>query len=131
MCVDDAHRSRASPPPYTQIASPGAVCRPRNRVNEKFYGQPCSNEEILFSDEPWLIVPDGTLMPEVYTKLDRLCNGVATEDEAATTSPGEAEKVERIRRLAEQEGEEHLAEEEDVTFVVVEDEPSSSGPRIT
>jgi lipid-binding SYLF domain-containing protein len=93
----------------------GAVCNPRKAVNQKFYGKKVSPKEILFDGA--VEVPDGTLMPEVYTKLERLCSGSGiyepTEEYFA--------KVESIRVAADKEGEEAVKEEE-VTYVVMEDE---------
>jgi hypothetical protein len=96
----------------------GALCNPRPKVNEKFYGKPCKNLVILYDAEAHDIrVPDGTLLPEVYAKLEKLCSGVAIYE----VTPDETERSESIRLQAEQEGEDHIKEEE-VTYVVVEEE---------
>jgi hypothetical protein len=87
----------------------GAICRPRPKVNEKFYGQPCTPKQILYDDEPWLIVPEGTtLIEEVYEKLTKLSGGA----DAHEPTEEELQKAESIRLEAEAEGEEHLNEEE-------------------
>jgi len=64
-----------------------------------------------------LSAPPGTLLPELYGKLNQLCNGVATYQ----PTPEETQKSETVRVEAEKEGEEHV-KDEDVTYVVVEDE---------
>lgn len=88
------------------ISVEGALLNPRPKVNEKFYGKKAKPSEILF--EAAVEMPDGTLMPEVYAKLEKLCSGkgiyVPTEEEN--------EKANSIREHAEKEGEEHLKEEE-------------------
>jgi lipid-binding SYLF domain-containing protein len=97
----------------------GAVCKPRSKVNEKFYGKKISPTEILFGEgEGAVEVPDGNhLMPEVYAKLEKLCSGVDVYE----ITEEEKSKAETVRLEADEEGEEHL-KDEDVTFVVVEDE---------
>ena len=94
------------------------MCNPRPKVNEKFYGKKCKNADILYNAEANEIkAPEGTLLPEVYDKLYKLCNGVAIY----VVPQEETDRTESIRIASELEGEEHL-KEEDVTYVVVEEE---------
>jgi lipid-binding SYLF domain-containing protein len=93
----------------------GAVCNPRKAVNNKFYGRKVSPKEILFEDG-LVEVPAGTLMPEVYAKLEKLCSGTSIYE----PTPEEMKKAASLRVVADKEGEEAVKEEE-VTFVVVED----------
>jgi hypothetical protein len=64
-----------------------------------------------------IVAPQGTLLPELYSKLTKLCIGVSTYQ----VTPEESGKIESVRMEAEKEGEEHV-KEEDVTYVVIEDE---------
>jgi len=84
----------------------GAVLNPRPAVNEKFYGKKVKPQEILF--EHAVELPDGTLMPEVYAKLDKLCKGT----DIYVPTPEEKKKAESVREAADKEGEEHVKEEE-------------------
>jgi len=93
----------------------GAICSPRKAVNEKFYGKKATPKEIIF--EGAVEVPDGTLMGEVYGKLEKLCSGTSIY----LPTEAEKEKAEGVRLAAEKEGEEAIKDEE-VTFVVVEDD---------
>lgn len=94
----------------------GALCNPRPKVNEKFYGKKVSPKEILFEDT--VKVPEGDhLLPELYAKLDKLCNGVGVYE----VTEAEKAKAERARVEAEKEGEEHV-KEEDVEYVNAHDE---------
>jgi hypothetical protein len=91
----------------------GAVCNPRSNVNEKFYGKACKNKDILFhAAEHGIEIPEGTLLPEVYTKLEKLCTGVGIYEPTAE----EMAKAESVRVQSEKEGEEHV-QSEDVTYV--------------
>lgn len=97
------------------ISIEGAICNPRPRVNEKFYGKPVTPEEILF--EGAVHVPQGNhLMPAVYAKLEKLCSGVSIYE----VTEEENNKAESARKEADADGAEHLKEEE-VTIVVVEE----------
>ena len=88
------------------ISMEGAVCNPRSKVNEKFYGKKVRPKEILFDDGA-VELPEGTLYPEIIAKLDKLCNGTATHE------PTAAEKAirESVREQVDQEGMEALREE--------------------
>jgi lipid-binding SYLF domain-containing protein len=88
------------------ISIEGALCKERNRVNERFYGRKISTAEILFSGRP-INVPEGTLLPEIYDKLRRLCDGLPVY----TPTPEEIIRVKRTRPLVNKEGEEALKEE--------------------
>lgn len=85
----------------------GAVCSPRSKVNEKFYGKKVSPHDILFDGV--VTVPEGNhLMAEVYDKLEKLCSGVDVYE----ISEEEKAKAEKARKEADAEGEEQLKEEE-------------------
>lgn len=101
----------------------GAICRPRPKINEKFYGQACTPQQILFGEEPWLEIPEGTtLIEEVYEKLIKLSGGTAAHE----PTEEELQKSESIRLQAEEEGEEHLNEEE-VVYEDVEQAATEEG----
>ncbi|KAG7371352.1 Las17-binding protein actin regulator [Nitzschia inconspicua] len=102
------------------ISVEGALCKGRNRINEQFYGRKISTAEILFSGKS-LGVPDGTLLPQVYDKLRRLCDGLSIY----TPPPEECLRVNEILPLVNQEGEEALKEEV-IEFVKVPEELMSS-----
>jgi lipid-binding SYLF domain-containing protein len=88
------------------ISIEGALCKERDRVNERFYRCRLSTSEILFSGRP-IDVPDGTLLPEVYDKLNRLCSGLAVY----TPTPEERLRVKTTRLSVNQEGAEAMKEE--------------------
>jgi lipid-binding SYLF domain-containing protein len=88
------------------ISIEGALCKVRDRVNERFYGCRIAASEILFSGRP-MDVPDGTLLPQVYDKLNRLCAGLAVY----TPSPEERLRVKTTRLSVNQEGAEAMKEE--------------------
>lgn len=74
------------------ISIEGAVVAPRSAVNEMFYGKTVAPLQILYEDVVKL--PEGSLMPEIYAKLDKLMEGdnhEPTEEEKAKT---EAARVE-------------------------------------
>lgn len=98
------------------ISLEGGVCNPRTNVNEKFYGKKVKPEDILFQDGA-VQIPDGTLLPEIYAKLDKLSTGIGLWD------PSDAEKVkcEMVREEADKEGEEQLKEEQ-IEYVDVSSE---------
>ncbi|CAB9510248.1 LAS seventeen-binding protein 3 [Seminavis robusta] len=94
------------------VSMEGALCNPRTRVNEKFYGKKLTPKQILFSssqdqDSISVQVPEGTLYPQIVAKLDKLCSGNAiyqpTAEQKAFT--------ESVRQQADKEGEEALAHE--------------------
>ncbi|KAL3903987.1 MAG: hypothetical protein SGARI_005133 [Bacillariaceae sp.] len=88
------------------ISIEGALCKGRNRVNERFYGEKVSTADILFSGHD-RDFPEGTLLPEVYNKLQSLCDGLSIY----TPSPEERMRVKCTRKLVDKEGEEALKEE--------------------
>lgn len=94
----------------------GALVNPRPKVNEKFYGKKVSPNKIMFEDGV-VEVPDGNLMTEVYAKLGKLCSGTGIYE----VTEEEKSKIESIRVAADKEGEEALKDEE-VTYVLVEEE---------
>jgi hypothetical protein len=93
----------------------GGLVNPRSAVNEKFYGKKASPKEILF--EGAVKVPEGTLMNEVYDKLNKLCSGVSVYEPTAD----EKQKVHAAFAAAEKEGEE-VANSPDVVYVNAEEE---------
>jgi lipid-binding SYLF domain-containing protein len=95
------------------ISIEGALCNPRTRVNEKFYAKKEVSPKDILLDRS-VEIPDGTLLPEVYDKLNKLCSGELTYE----VTDAEKKKAEEIRAKAEKEGEEHL-KEESVEFVDV------------
>ncbi|KAL3907352.1 MAG: hypothetical protein SGILL_008912, partial [Bacillariaceae sp.] len=88
------------------ISIEGAICKGRNRVNERFYGEKVNTADILFSGNP-RDIPEGTLLPEVYNKLERLCEGLAIY----SPSPEEIMRVKTTRQKVNEEGEQALKEE--------------------
>jgi lipid-binding SYLF domain-containing protein len=50
------------------------VCNPRTRASKVFYGKKVSPSEILFKKDA-VDIPEGTLISEVYAKLEALCGG--------------------------------------------------------
>lgn len=81
------------------ISIEGAVVGPRSAVNETFYGKTVSPLQILYEDS--VTVPEGSLMPDIYAKLDKLMKG-----STHTLSEEEAARIEAARVEAEQAGEE-------------------------
>lgn len=102
---------------FVGISIEGALCKSRNRVNERFYGRRISTSDILFGGGPLELPDNTTLLPEVYDKLKRLCDGLSVY----TPSPEERFRVSRTRPLVDKEGEEAL-KEEIIEFVEVSDE---------
>jgi lipid-binding SYLF domain-containing protein len=92
---------------FAGISIEGAVCKSRNRVNQRFYGRPISTTDILFSDGQDITIPDGTLLPDVYVKLQFLCDGKAIYE----PTPEEKDRIKSTRKLVDQEAEEALKEE--------------------
>ena len=103
------------------ISIEGALCNPRTAVNEKFYGKSVTPKAILFEKDS-VKLPDGTLMPEVYDKLKRLCSGEGIYE----ITDAEKKKAEAAREKAEKEGEEHLKEEKVETVDVTETTAAST-----
>ena len=91
------------------ISLTGAVVGPRSSVNKNFYKESYTPIQILYEDIVEL--PEGTLMPEVYDKLDKLMDGATVEP-----TPEELTKVEAALEEAERLGEE-AAKEGDVVLV--------------
>lgn len=67
---------------FVGLSVEGAFSKARSRVNEKFYGRRVTAAEILFSGTNLLqsttssTKEDDTLLPELYSKLQRLCKGL-------------------------------------------------------
>ena len=90
------------------LSMEGAICNPRSKVNEKFYGKKVRPQEILFGEgQQQVEMPEGTLYPQILAKLDKLCNGTPIHE------PTDAEKAvrESVRQQVDQEGLEALQEE--------------------
>ena len=83
---------------FAGISLKGALVGPRNRVNKDFYKNSYSPLQILFEDV--VSLPEGSLMPEIYAKLDSLIAGVPVEP-----TPEELAKVESALTEAERLGE--------------------------
>ena len=83
-----------------------AVLNPRKKVNAKFYGKEATPQEILFENA--VEMPEGTLLPEVYSKLEKLCSGT----DIYVPTPEEKQKADSIREVADKEGEEAVKDEE-------------------
>jgi hypothetical protein len=96
------------------ISVEGAILAPRSAQNKLFYGKSATPMQILYDD--YVELPPGTLMNQVYAKLDKLMQGETHEP-----SPEEAEKVEIARVEAEKLAEE-AAKSEDVVKVDVKEE---------
>jgi lipid-binding SYLF domain-containing protein len=86
---------------FVGLSVEGALSKGRTRVNERFYGRRVTTAEILFSGGK-LDIPDGTLLPELYTKLQRLCEGLPVYE----TTEEERLKVEANLRMVAKEEEE-------------------------
>jgi lipid-binding SYLF domain-containing protein len=89
----------------------GGVVNPRSAVNEMFYQKSATPMQILF-DEGAVEVPPGTLMDEVYHKLNKLIKGDITH----TPTAEELAKIEATRIEAEKTGAE-AAKSSDVVHV--------------
>jgi lipid-binding SYLF domain-containing protein len=89
----------------------GGVVNPRSAVNEIFYQKSATPMQILF-DEGAVEVPPGTLMDEVYHKLNKLIKGDFTH----TPTAEELAKIEATRIEAEKTGAE-AAKSSDVVHV--------------
>lgn len=89
------------------ISVEGAVCNPRSKINEKFYGKKVRPSEILF-EAGAVEIPEGTLYPEILAKLELLCGGSSIY----MISEAEMAKRDSVRVLADKEGEEAVKDEE-------------------
>ena len=92
------------------IALEGAIVGCRNSVNKAFYKQSYTPMQILYEDV--IELPEGTLMPEVYDKLDKLMQGETVEPTVQ-----EMTKIEAALDEATKLGEEAAKEEEDIVLV--------------
>lgn len=91
------------------ISIEGAAVGSRSAVNAHFYKKNLTPLQILYENDAEL--PEGSLMPEIYKKLDLLMKGSTNEP---TTE--EQEKVEAARIEAEKLGEE-ASKADDVVLV--------------
>lgn len=92
------------------ISIEGAFLNPRPRVNEKFYGQKLTPAEIL---QGAVQVPAGNhLLPEVYDKLDKLCNGISIYEGSET------ERTKSDSFVQEADGEAYLTVNEETIVLV-------------
>ena len=71
---------------FAGISLAGGFAGPRHKVNKDYYKRPFTPLQILYDDEAQ--VPEGSLMNEIYEKLDKLMQG-------ATLDPSE-EELERM-----------------------------------
>lgn len=83
---------------FVGVSLEGAVVGARKSANEAFYKKKYTPLHILYEDE--IELPAGSLMPEVYEKLNKLMDGTTHE-----TTPEEEEKIEAARKEAERLGE--------------------------
>eukprot|EP00545_Synedropsis_sp_CCMP1620_P005565 CAMPEP_0119003008 /NCGR_PEP_ID=MMETSP1176-20130426/289_1 /TAXON_ID=265551 /ORGANISM="Synedropsis recta cf, Strain CCMP1620" /LENGTH=253 /DNA_ID=CAMNT_0006954561 /DNA_START=159 /DNA_END=920 /DNA_ORIENTATION=+ len=81
------------------ISIEGAVVGARSAVNETFYGKAVTPLQILYDDT--VTIPEKSLMPEIYAKLNKLMEGDTHEP-----STEEKEKTEELRVEAVKAGEE-------------------------
>jgi Las17-binding protein actin regulator len=80
------------------ISIEGGIMKGRKHVNEQFYGmKDIKTADILFSGEKFNI-PSGTLLPELYAKLEKLCTGSSVHEPTAE----EQHKIKSTRRLVEE-----------------------------
>jgi hypothetical protein len=91
------------------ISVEGGVMKGRRHVNEKFYGKKgIKTTDILFSGDEHNI-PPGTLLPELYTKLMKLCSGSSVYEPTV-------EETRKVQSTYKQVAEEEEAAAQDVSF---------------
>jgi hypothetical protein len=91
------------------ISVEGGVMKGRRHVNEQFYGKKgIKTTDILFSGDEYNI-PAGTLLPEVYTKLMKLCSGASIHEPTA-------EEAKKVQSTCKQVAEEEEAAAQDISF---------------
>lgn len=95
---------------FAGVSLEGAMVGARNKVNQTFYKKPYTPLHILYEDN--IELPGGTLMPDVYAKLNKLMKGDTHE-----TSQEEDELVEAAREEAHRLGEAAAADDSDVIRV--------------
>lgn len=95
---------------FAGVSLEGAMVGARNKVNQTFYKKPYTPLHILYEDN--IELPEGTLMPDVYAKLNKLMEGGTHE-----TSREEEELVEAAREEAHRLGEAAAADDSDVIRV--------------
>jgi Las17-binding protein actin regulator len=102
------------------IALEGAVIGSRTSVNKTFYKQSYTPIQILYEDT--IKLPEGTLMPEVYAKLNKLMEGETVEP-----THDELTKVEVALDEANKLGEEAAKDEPDIVLVDAKAEAAKEG----
>lgn len=81
---------------FAGISLDGGFAGPRHRVNKNYYKRSLTPLQILYEDHAQ--IPEGSLIYEVYDKLDKLMNGATldpTEDDLARMDAAleEAEEI--------------------------------------
>jgi lipid-binding SYLF domain-containing protein len=84
---------------FAGVSVEGASLSPRSAVNETYYSSTATPHQIIF--EAAVQVPEGTLMPQIYEKLDKLLEGKIHEP-----TPEELAKVDEAFAVAQAAGEE-------------------------
>lgn len=104
------------------ISIEGGIMKGRKHVNENFYAKKgIKTADILFSGDTY-DVPSGTMLPELYVKLKKLCGG----DSVYEPTPEELQKIESTRERVERE--EAKAAQQLPFMMVVEGEESMESP---
>jgi hypothetical protein len=94
----------------------GGVLNPRKNINETFYCKKVTPHQILFEHAD-IKIPDGTLIDQVYHKLNLLCNGTSTYE----PSEDEFKQAQAAYEKAEQAGA-AVAKQHADEIVLAEDE---------
>jgi lipid-binding SYLF domain-containing protein len=84
---------------FAGVSVEGASLSPRSAVNEMYYSSTATPSQIIFEDA--VQVPEGTLMPQIYEKLDKLLEGEIHEP-----TPEELAQVDEAFEVAQVAGEE-------------------------
>lgn len=84
---------------FAGVSVEGASLSPRPAVNETYYSSSATPYQIIYEDA--VQVPEGTLMPQIYEKLDKLLEGEIHEP-----TPEELAQVDEALEVAQAAGEE-------------------------
>ena len=84
---------------FAGVSVEGASLSPRSAVNETYYSSTATPHQIILEDA--VQVPEGTLMPQIYEKLDKLLEGAIHEP-----TPEELAQVDKAFAVAQAAGEE-------------------------
>jgi hypothetical protein len=81
---------------FAGISLDGGFAGPRHRVNKDYYKRPITPLQILYEDEAQ--IPEGSLIYEVYDKLDKLMKGAILDptDEDLARMDAALEEAERL-----------------------------------